>query len=214
MKQSESTVRHHLAEAKDAVLLFIDHQSAFMQTVESTSLDTIRNNVSALAITANALKIPVIATRIDPPNNGPLLPEIINGAPGTQLITRDFEINSWDNKEFVKAVKSTGRKTLIISGLWTSVCATFPALSAIQEGYTVYLVTDASGDITTEAHQMAVSRCLKEGIIPISGNSIIAELQKSWNRPDADLFRSIYAKIIPRFQVILEMSQAKNDLQF
>ncbi|WP_040006125.1 isochorismatase family protein [Fibrisoma limi] len=204
MKDQQLVPFKTLAKVSDSIVLFIDHQSVFMQTIENVPVATVRNTTSALATAATLLGVPVIITSIDPEQNGRVLPEIIAGAPNAVHIVRAVEINAWDHKEFVQAVKATKAKTLIICGIWTSVCATFPALSALQEHFTVYLVTDACGDVSQEAHENAIRRCTQAGALPVTANSIIAELQGTWDRPEAGQLKSIYAEIIPRFKIILE----------
>jgi nicotinamidase-related amidase len=195
----------NLADPADTAFLFIDHQSGFLQTITHISLAELRKNVSTLAKLAHTIKAPVIVTGIDTSGaSGPIMPEIFREAPKATLIERLFEINVWDNEAFVKAVKATGKRTLVISGIWTSVCATFPALAALDDGYNVYAVADACGDVTLQAHETAILRWQQAGIVPVSVNSIAAEMQQTWNRKDADQFRNIYAAIAPHYQALLE----------
>ena len=133
-------------DADDAVMLLIDHQSGLFQTVNDMPMTALRRHAGALASIATLAKIPVITTASVPQGpNGPLIPEIHANAPHAKYVARRGEINAWHNPEFVQAVKDTGRKTLIIAGTITSVCMAFPAISAIAEGYKVFVVIDASG---------------------------------------------------------------------
>src|SRR3954470_7334647 len=142
-----------LINPEDAVFLFVDHQSGLVQTIHSMPVGELRGNLVALAKASQLLHIPAIYTASVPTGpNGPSLSEVKDNAPNAKYINREGEINAWDSKEFVNAVKATGKKTIIISGMWTSVCVVYPALSALGDGYTVYAVADASGDITPEAH--------------------------------------------------------------
>jgi len=201
--QSENLL--NLADPRDTAFLFIDHQSGFLQTVTHIPLSDLRRNIGVLAKVAHTIQAPVIFTGIDTSGSaGPVIPEIRRGAPGAVFIERAFEINAWQNDAFLNAVKSTGKKTLVICGIWTSVCATFPALSALDDGFKIYAVTDACGDITLQAHEAAIKRWEQAGIIPASVNSIAAEMQQTWNRPDADKFRTIYAELAPQYQALLE----------
>ncbi|GGH72410.1 nicotinamidase-related amidase [Filimonas zeae] len=203
--QSQPNSLVNLANPADTAFLFIDHQAGFLQTITHISLAELRKNVSTLAKLAHTIQAPAIVTGIDPSGaSGPVMPEILREAPKAIFIERDFEINVWDNEAFVKAVKATGKRTLVISGIWTSVCATFPALSALDDGYTVYAVADACGDITLQAHEAAVLRWQQAGIIPVSVNSIAAEMQQTWNRKDAGTFRDMYAGISPHYQALIE----------
>jgi len=199
----------NLADPRDTAFLFIDHQSGFLQTITHVSLAELRRNVGVLAKVAHTIQAPVIFTGIDTSGSaGPVIPEIKDDAPGAIFIDRKFEINAWQNEAFLNAVKRTGKRTLVISGIWTSVCATFPALSALDDGFKVYAVTDACGDITLQAHETAIQRWQQAGIMPVSVNSIAAEMQQTWNRLDADKFRSIYTELSPHYQALMESIDA------
>jgi Isochorismatase family len=120
-----------LLDTSDSVMLLLDHQSGLFQTVKDISVVELRANTVMLAKLATLLKIPVITTASEPNGpNGPLMPEIHQFAPQAVYVPRKGEVNAWDNEDFVKAVRATGRKTLIMAGVWTSVCVMFPALDA------------------------------------------------------------------------------------
>ncbi|SKC83382.1 isochorismatase family protein [Ohtaekwangia koreensis] len=194
-----------LINPDDAVFLFVDHQSGLVQTVHSMPVGELRRNLSALAKASQLLRIPAIYTASVPTGpNGPTLPEVKDNAPNAKYVNREGEINAWDSKEFVNAVKATGKKTLIISGMWTSVCVVYPALSALGEGYTVYAVADASGDITPEAHNLAMLRLTEAGAIPITVGAMLPELMKDWRRKEAGDFAKILAELVPNFQAVIE----------
>jgi nicotinamidase-related amidase len=136
-----------LLDASDTVILLLDHQTGLFQTVKDISVAELRANTTMLVKLATLLKIPVITTASEPNGpNGPLMPEIHQLAPHAVYVGRKGEVNAWDNEDFVKAVRATGKKTLIMAGVWTSVCVMFPALDAKQAGFKVYAVVDASGD--------------------------------------------------------------------
>ncbi len=142
-------------DVNDSVMLLIDHQSGLFQTVGDMPMPELRARAAALAKMATLAKMPVITTASVPQGpNGPLIPEIHANAPHAQYIARKGEINAWDNEDFVKAVKATGRKTLIIAGTITSVCLAFPAISAVAEGYKVFAVIDASGTYSKMAQEI------------------------------------------------------------
>lgn len=142
-------------DVNDSVMLLIDHQSGLFQTVGDMPMPELRARAAALAKMATLAKIPVITTASVPQGpNGPLIPEIHANAPHAQYVARKGEINAWDNEDFVKAVKTTGRKTLIIAGTITSVCMAFPAISAVAEGYKVFAVIDASGTYSKMAQEI------------------------------------------------------------
>jgi nicotinamidase-related amidase len=194
-----------LINPDDAVFLFIDHQSGLVQTVHSMPVGDLRRNLAGLAKASQLLHIPSVYTASVPTGpNGPTLPEIKENAPNAVYVIRQGEINAWDSKEFVNAVKATGKKTLIISGMWTSVCVAYPALSALGEGYTVYAVADASGDITPEAHDLAMLRMIQAGVIPITCGGILPELMKDWRRKEAVEFAKLLAGLVPNFQAAIE----------
>ena len=194
-----------LINPDDAVFLFVDHQSGLVQTIHSMPVGELRRNLAALAKASQLLHIPAIYTASVPTGpNGPTLPEVKDNDSSAKYVIRQGEINAWDSKEFVNAVKATGKKTLIISGMWTSVCVVYPALSALGEGYTVYAVADASGDITPEAHNLAMLRLTQAGAIPITVGAMLPELMKDWRRKEAGDFAKILADLVPNFQAVIE----------
>jgi nicotinamidase-related amidase len=206
MEQLKTNPFTSLLDAANAAFLFVDEQVGLLQTVHNMPMGNLRTNVAALAKAAHLVKAPVISTGINTKgSSGIVLPEIADNAPGAVYVDREHEINAWDNAIFRRAVKETKRKALIVSGIWTSVCLAFPCLSALREDYAVYAVTDTSGDVTKEAHDTAFLRMVQAGVVPVSTNSIIAELQNTWNRVDADQFRDVYASIIPDYRAILEL---------
>jgi nicotinamidase-related amidase len=135
------------------------------------------------------------------------MPEIHQNAPGAIYVPRTGEISSWDNKQFVETVRKTGRKTLIIAGVWTSVCVAFPALQAKAEGYKVYTVMDASGDPSEMASRTTLARLAQAGVVPVSTNVAVGELQRTWNRPDAAEFGALYGMYSPNYQAAIESFQ-------
>ena len=144
-----------LMRLDDVVMLLLDHQSGLFQVVKDIPVAELRANTAILAKLAAILKIPVITTASVPDGpNGPLMPEIHQFAPHSVYVPRRGEVNAWDNELFVKTVRETGRKTLIMAGVWTSVCVMFPALDAIAAGYKVY----ASGDPSEMASRTTLAR--------------------------------------------------------
>jgi len=198
-----------LLKADDVALLLIDHQSGLFQTVHDIGVAQLRTNVAALTRAAVLLGAPVISTTSAANGpNGPLMPEIAKFAADHVHIPRNGEINAWDSRAFVEAVHGTGRKTLVIAGVWTSVCVLFPALSALAEGYTVHAVLDASGDISPAAAQAAAMRMAQAGVAVTSTNSVIAEMQQTWAREDALQFAQIYCEIAPNYGAVVESHYA------
>jgi nicotinamidase-related amidase len=135
------------------------------------------------------------------------MPEIHQNAPDAIYVPRTGEISSWDNKQFVETVRKTGRKTLIIAGVWTSVCVAFPALQAKAEGYKVYTVMDASGDPSELASRTTLARLAQAGVVPVSTNAAVGELQRTWNRPDAAEYGALYGALSPNYQAAMESFQ-------
>ena len=128
-----------LLDPADTVILLLDHQSGLFQTVKDIPVADLRRNVEMIAKLATLLKIPVITTASEPNGtNGPLMPEIELYAPHSVYVARKGEVNAWDNQDFVDTVENTGRRTLVMAGVWTSVCVMFPALDARAAGYNVY----------------------------------------------------------------------------
>ena len=156
-----------MIDPDDSVLLLIDHQSGLFQLVRDIDLPTLRHHVCALAKVAHLAGIPTLTTASVPDGpNGPLIPEIHKYCPEAAYIPRTGQINAWDNPKWVEAIEQTGRKTLLIAGTLTSVCMTFPALSALADGYKVFCIIDASGNWSTMATDVTVARIMQAGAIP------------------------------------------------
>lgn len=119
-------------------------------------------------------------------------------------MARKGEINAWDNPDFVAAVKATGKKTLIIAGTITSVCMAFPAISAIADGYRVFVVVDASGTYSKMAEEITLARVVQAGAVPMDMAAVASELQKTWNRADAEEWAQAYTQIFPPYQLLIE----------
>ena len=132
------------------------------------------------------------------------MPEIHQFAPHAVYVPRKGEVNAWDNADFVKAVRATGRKTLIIAGVWTSVCVMFPALDAKAAGFKVYAVIDASGDPSELASRTTVARFAQAGIIPTSTNAVLSETHRTWNRPEAAELAKLYGLVAPNYAAVVE----------
>ncbi len=197
-----------LIEPADAVLLLLDHQTGLFQTVKDIPVGDLRTNTVALAKGAGLVKVPVITTASEPNGpNGPLMAELAEATPGATYVPRKGEISAWDNADFVKTVKGTGRKTLIMAGVWTSVCVVFPAIQAKAAGYDVYAVIDASGDLSEMASQVSLARLVQAGVVPITTNAVIGEFQRTWNRPDAAQFAELYSTFAPHYRAAIESYQ-------
>jgi nicotinamidase-related amidase len=170
-----------LLTPEDSVLLLIDHQPFQFANLHSHEPTMVINNVVSLAKIAKVFAVPTILTTVVEERGGYLLQPLQEIFPDQKPINRTF-INTWEDKRVVDAVKATGRKKLIIAGLWTEICVAMPAIQALDDGYAVYVVTDASGGVSREAHDVAVQRMVQAGVIPITSGVVTAELQRDWAR--------------------------------
>ena len=194
-----------LMKSSDAVLLLLDHQTGLFQTVKDIPIDDLRRNTTTLAEMAELMKVPIITTASEPNGpNGPLMDELATAAPSATYVGRKGEVSAWENPDFVKAVEATGRKTLIMAGVWTSVCVVFPAVQAKAAGYEVYAVMDASGDVSEMANRVTLARLVQAGVIPITTNAVVSELHRTWNRPEAAKIAEIYGKAAPNYKAVAE----------
>ena len=194
-----------LFDPSDTVILLLDHQSGLFQTVKDISITELRNNTIMLAKLATLLKIPVITTASEPNGpNGPLMPEIHQFAPHAVYVPRKGEVNAWDNEDFVRTVRATGRNSLIMAGVWTSVCVMFPALDAKAAGFKVYAVIDASGDPSELASRTSIARFAQAGVIPTSTNAVLSEAHRTWARPEAGELAKLYALVAPNYAAVIE----------
>jgi nicotinamidase-related amidase len=201
-----------LIDASDTVFLLLDHQAGLFQTVKDIGIAELRANTTMLARLATLMKIPVITTASEPNGpNGPLMPEIHQFAPHAVYVPRKGEVNAWDNDDFVKAVRATGKRTLVMAGVWTSVCVAFPALQALADGYKVYAVMDASGDVGKMASDTALARMVQAGVIPVSTNTILSESHRTWNRPDAAQWGALYSELVPHYRAVAESYRRAQD---
>lgn len=189
----------------DTVIVLLDHQTGLFQTVKDISLAELRANTRVLAKLGELADLPVITSASVPDGpNGPLMPEIHELAPRATYVPRKGEINAWDNEAFVETVKSTGRKTLVIAGVWTSVCVALPALDAKANGYNVYAVLDASGDPSPFASQITMARLTQAGVVPVSTNAVVCEVQRHWNRPQNADYAQLYVDVAPNYGAVME----------
>jgi len=202
-----------LMNVDDTALLLLDHQAGLFQTVKDITVAELRANVMALARIATLLKVPIITTASVPDGpNGPVMPEIAKLAPHAVYVPRHGEVNAWDNDLFVKAVRDTGKKTLIMAGVWTSVCVMFPALDAKAAGFNVYAVIDASGDPSDMASRTTLARFAQSGIVPTSTSVVICELHRTWSRPEAAEIADIYTVATPNYRAVMESYQNAKDV--
>ncbi|THV37731.1 hydrolase [Glycomyces buryatensis] len=173
-----------LLTPEESVLLLIDHQAFQFANLHSHEPTMVINNVVGLAKTAKAFNVPTILTTVLEERGGKLLQPLQDVFPEQKPINRTT-LNSWEDQRVVEAVEATGRKKLVIAGLYTEICVAFPAIHALADGYDVYVVTDASGGVTTEAHERAVQRMVQAGVVPITWTAVGAEWQRDWARTES-----------------------------
>jgi nicotinamidase-related amidase len=196
--QGEIDMSYDRLTADNAALLLVDHQTGLSNGVQDQSVPEYITAITALVKLANTFKLPTVVTTsaADGPN-GPVLPVITQTLPEAPVIHRPGEINAWDSKEFVAAVRKTGRKKLIVAGVSTEVCVAFVALSAIEEGYDVYAVIDASGTWNKLVQEVAVARVAQAGVKPITWVAVGAELQADWRNPTGQALGQIMGQHLP-----------------
>jgi nicotinamidase-related amidase len=172
-----------LLTPEESVLVLVDHQAFQFANMHSHETQLVVGNVVALAKTAKVFGVPTILTTVLEERGGYIIKGIQDVFPDQKPINRTF-INAWQDARLVDAVKKTGRRKLVIAGLWTEVCVAMPALQAQGENYDVYAVTDASGGVSVEAHAMAVQRMIQAGIKPINWLAVLCEWQRDWARQE------------------------------
>ncbi|KAG0353692.1 hypothetical protein BGX24_007200, partial [Mortierella sp. AD032] len=173
--------KYNRLSMNDTAILLIDHQVGLQALVKDFDIVGFQNNVLALADIAKGLNIPVVITASVPEGpNGPLMPEILEMFPDVAVVSRHGEVNAWDNPEFRAAVKKTGRKQLIMAGIVTDVCISFPALAAIEEGYKVFAAVDASGTFNEVVRYASWDRMSQNGVQLMTWFSILLELTRDW----------------------------------
>jgi nicotinamidase-related amidase len=189
----------------NAAMLLIDHQIGTMSWVRSAPLDEIKKNTVVLAKAARALNMPVILTSsMEEHVQGPLMPELQAILPEAfaARIKRVGVVDAMDDENFASAVRATGRKNLMMAGITTDVCVVFPAMTAVQQGYSVQVVVDACGSPSKIADDVALRRMEKAGVTLTSTNQAIAELARKWTTPEGGklieiLFKDILSKLGP-----------------
>ena len=170
-----------LLRPQDSVLVLIDHQPYQLANLNSHDPQMVVNNSTALAKAAKAFGVPTILTSVIAERGGFIFPQITDVFPGQEGIDRTF-INTWEDSKGVDAVKATSRKQLIIAGLWTEICVAMPAIQAAGEGWDVTVITDASGAVSIEAHEVAIQRMIAAGVNMMTWLALAAEWQRDWAR--------------------------------
>jgi len=173
---------HSLLTPENCTVIFIDHQPQMTFGVSSIDRQSLMNNVLILAKAAKIFKVPTILTTVETESfSGYMWPQLLEVFPGNKPIERT-SMNSWEDAGFVDAVKKAGRKKLVIAALWTEVCLAFPAIQAMEAGFDVYAVEDASGGTSEVAHRAAMDRVVQAGAVPVTSIQVLLELQRDWAR--------------------------------
>ena len=208
-EQGAGGFKYNRLDKNDVAVLLVDHQSGLISLVQDFSPSEFKNSVLALADLAKYFKLPVIlTTSFEDGPNGPLVPELKEMFPNAPYVARPGNINAWDNEDFVKAVKATGKKQLLIAGVVTEVCVAFPALSALEEGYEVFVVTDASGTFNEITQQAAWSRMEAAGAQLMSWFGVACELHRDW-RNDIEGLGTLFSNHIPNYRNLMTSYFAK-----
>ena len=194
----------------DAAMLLVDHQTGLLSLVRDIDPDKFKNNVLATADMAKYFGLPtILTTSFEDGPNGPLVPELKEIFPDAPYIARPGNINAWDNPDFVAAVKATGKKQLIIAGVVTEVCVAFPALSAIEAGFDVFVITDASGTFNPITRDAAWDRISQAGAQLLSWFGAACELHRDW-RNDIEGLGALFGNHIPDYRnLITSFTQSK-----
>ena len=173
-----------LLKPTDHALVMIDFQSQMAFATKSIDMVVLRINAGLIAQAAAGFKVPTVLTTVAEKSfSGPMFTEVTEPFPGQKLIDRT-SMNTWEDANVIKALNAIGKDRLVFAGLWTSVCIVGPTLSALDQGYEVYIVTDACGDVSTEAHERAVTRMVQAGAHPMTALQYLLELQRDWSRGD------------------------------
>ena len=173
-----------LLNENNHALVMIDHEGQMAFAVQSHTIELLRNNTGLVAAASKLFKVPTIITTVaERQFSGPIFPEIREYYPDESTYIDRTTMNSWEDTRFVKAVEATGKKRIVMAGLWTEVCILTAALSAMEDGYEVYVITDACGGVTKEAHDMSVARMIQAGVVPITSMQYMLEIHRDWAKP-------------------------------
>lgn len=185
-----------LLTPENSALLLVDYQPAMFRGVGSGNRTLVHNSAVAVAKAASIMGVPTVLTSINPAGNGEFIKEITSLFPGQTALARKVPgFDSLEDEAVMAAVKATGRKKLVVSGLWTSMCFAFTALHGLREGMDVYGLVDAAGDSTKDAHEYGVKRMVQAGVIPITWETITSEWMHDWGNPKVpEIMKEVYSK--------------------
>ena len=180
-----TTTKLEVLTPANCQIIFIDHQPQMAFGVQSIDRQVLKNNTVALAKAAKVFNIPTIITTVETESfSGNTYPELLDVFPGQDILERT-SMNSWDDQKVRDALKANGKKKVVVAGLWTEVCNNSFALCAMLEGdYEIYMVADASGGTSKEAHDYAMQRMIQAGVIPVTWQQVLLEYQRDWSRKE------------------------------
>jgi len=182
--KASATPARGLIDPKNHMLIMIDFQSQMSFATKSIDAVNLRNNAALVARAAAGFGVPSILTTVaEKTFSGPMYEEITSAFPGQALIDRT-SMNTWEDENVIAKVNEIGRGRVVLAGLWTSVCIVGPALSAIEQGFEVYVIADACGDVSDEAHERAMERMIQAGARPMTSLQYLLELQRDWARTE------------------------------
>jgi nicotinamidase-related amidase len=174
-----------LLTPRDHTLIMIDHQSQMAFATHSIDAVQLRNNAALVAHAAAGFDVSTIVTTVAEKSfSGPIFDEIKDAFPGAEITDRT-SMNTWEDENVIRRVNAIGKKRIVLAGLWTGVCIVGPALSALDQGFEVYVIADACGDVSTEAHERAMDRMVQAGARPMTSLQYLLELQRDWARTDS-----------------------------
>ncbi len=181
---------------KNSVLVLVDFQPSMIRSVASGDKAVIRAAAFGAAKAASILGVPVVLSTINPKHNGEFFPEIAKLFPSQEVFARKVpSFDAFEDEGTWNAFKKTGRRKMVVSGLWTSMCFAYTAIHAIKEGYEVYGLIDAAGDSTPEAHEYGIDRMLQVGVVPMTLETLVSEWMHDWSNPKAgELVKEVYSK--------------------
>ncbi|HEY0586194.1 MAG TPA: hydrolase [Pseudoduganella sp.] len=173
-----------LLTPRDHTLVMIDHQSQMAFATHSIDAVTLRSNAALVAHAAAGFDVSTIITSVAEKSfSGPVFDEIKDAFPGAEITDRT-SMNTWEDENVIRRINAIGKKRIVLAGLWTGVCIVGPALSALDQGFEVYVIADACGDVSAEAHERAMERMVQAGARPMTSLQYLLELQRDWARTD------------------------------
>ncbi|WP_405494581.1 isochorismatase family protein [Nocardia sp. NBC_00511] len=193
---SETAAPIDALNADESVLLLIDYQPHMYLGMGDRDRDGVHRAALAIATAARILDIPTVLTALNPPGNGEFRADIVAASPGNDVIVRTVPgFDALADETVLTAVRSTGRRKLVLTGLWTSMCMTFSALHGLREGFEVYGIIDAAGDMSAEAHNSAITRMTQAGVVPVTWMQVTSEWMNNWAHPKSgELIDKVYGE--------------------